>query len=63
VAEPNYTIDEASALATAPDARGVFTLSRPEDGWAPGTYRVEFYVDDQPVQTVKLKIAPPERFK
>jgi hypothetical protein len=62
-ASANYTIDEATAAATIPNARGVFTLSRPDDGWAPGAYRVEFYVDDQLIDTVKLKIVPPDRFK
>lgn len=55
-APPDYTIDEANASATAPDSHGVFTLSRPEDGWAPGQYRVEFYVDDALTETLKLKI-------
>jgi hypothetical protein len=35
---------------------GVFTLSKPDEGWAPGAYRVEFYVDDELSETVKLKI-------
>jgi hypothetical protein len=56
IAAPDYTIDEATTTATAPDSRGVFTLSRPEDGWAPGDYRVEFYVDDALIETAKLKI-------
>jgi hypothetical protein len=56
VAAPDYTIDEAAATASAPDARGVFTLARPEDGWAPGRYRAEFYVDDALIDTVKVKI-------
>ncbi len=63
VAPPNYTIDEATAVASIPNARGVFTLSRPEEGWAPGAYRVEFYVDADLVETVKLKIAPSAPFK
>ena len=50
-------IDEATTSATAPDSHGIFTLARPEDGWAPGDYRVEFYVDDALTETVKLKIA------
>jgi hypothetical protein len=57
VAPSNYTIDEATATAPAADARGVFVLSRPEGGWAPGDYRVEFSVDDELIETVKLKIA------
>lgn len=56
IAPANYKIDEAKAIATAPDAHGMFTLSRPEDGWAPGKYRVEFYLDDVLVDTVKLEI-------
>jgi hypothetical protein len=58
----NSTIDEATSLATVPDAHGVFTLSRPENGWTPGTYRVEFYVDEKLVDTVKVTIERPDRF-
>ena len=53
----DYKVDEASAIAQTPSAHGAFTLARPEDGWAVGNYRVEFYVDDVLVDTVKLKIA------
>lgn len=52
----DYKVDEASAVAETPTARGAFTLAQPEEGWAPGDYRVEFYVDDVLVDTVKLKI-------
>src|SRR5438876_4459316 len=55
-APPEYKVDEASAIAESPTAHGVFTLSRPDDGWAVGDYRAEFYVDDVLVETVKLKI-------
>jgi hypothetical protein len=53
---PDYKIDEASAIAESPTAHGAFTLSRPDDGWAIGDYRAEFYVDDVLAETVKLKI-------
>jgi hypothetical protein len=53
----DYKVDEVSAVAESPTAHGMFTLARPEDGWAPGDYRVEFYVDDVLVDAVKLKIA------
>jgi hypothetical protein len=56
VAPPNYTIDEATTTANSREAHGTFTLSRPEGGWAPGNYRVEFYVDAELAETVKLKI-------
>jgi hypothetical protein len=52
----DYEVDEASTIADGPTEHGVFTLSRPEDGWAPGDYRVDFYVDDILVDAVKLKI-------
>ncbi len=54
----DYKVDEASAVAESPTAQGAFTLARPEDGWAPGDYRVEFYVDDVLIDAVKMKIEP-----
>ena len=56
-APPDYKVDEATVIAEGPVAHGAFTLSQPDDGWALGDYRVEFYVDDVLVDTVKLKIA------
>jgi hypothetical protein len=55
--EPNFVIDETEAVVPAPDASARFTLGRPPDGWAEGKYRVEFYVDDVPVETVRVTIA------
>ena len=52
----DYKVDEASAVAESPRAHGAFTMARPEDGWAPGDYRVEFYLDGVLVEAVKLKI-------
>ena len=52
----DYKVDEASATVESQNARGAFTLARPEDGWAVGDYRVEFYVDDVLVETAKIKI-------
>ncbi len=51
-----YEMDEGSAVAPSSNSRGTLTLDRPEEGWAPGDYRVDFYVDDAPAGTVKLKI-------
>jgi hypothetical protein len=53
----DYKVDEASAVAATPTTRGAFALARPEDGWMPGDYRVEFYVDNVLVDAVKMKIA------
>src|SRR5437879_3211356 len=53
---PNYTIDEATAIADSRNAHGTFTLARPDTGWAPGDYRVDFYLDAELADTAKLKI-------
>ena len=55
-APADYGADEASTIADGPRSQGAFILSRPDDGWALGDYRAEFYVDDVLVDTVKLKI-------
>ena len=52
----DYKVDEASATVESQNTRGAFTLARPEDGWAVGDYRVEFYVDDVLTETAKIKI-------
>src|SRR5438034_3080273 len=58
VAPVNFKVDEATAVAAVGNAFGKFTFSRPADGWAPGKYRVEFYVDDELTDTVDLTITP-----
>jgi len=60
VAPVNFKVDEATAVAPISNAFGKFTLSRPSDGWASGKYRVEFYVDDELIDTVDLTITPSE---
>jgi hypothetical protein len=55
--EPNFVIDETETIAPVPDASARFTLGRPPDGWAEGKYRVEFYVDDILMETVRVTIA------
>lgn len=55
--EPNFVIDETETVAPSSNASARFTLGRPPDGWAEGKYRVEFYVDDVPVETVRVTIA------
>jgi hypothetical protein len=53
----DYEIDESSTVSPKPNANGIFTLSKPEGGWAPGNYRVEFYLDDALAEAVKFKIS------
>ena len=52
----NSQIDEMETAAAAADSGGSFELSRPEEGWTPGDYRVEFYLEDALADTVKFKI-------
>lgn len=54
--EPNFVVDETESVAPAPDASARFTLGRPPDGWAEGKYRVEFYVNDELAETVRVTI-------
>jgi hypothetical protein len=53
---PDYQIDEMETNAPATNSGGTFTLSRPDDGWDTGNYRIEFYVNDALADTVKFKI-------
>jgi hypothetical protein len=56
IAPPDYKVDEASTIATEPNSHGIFTLSRPETGWAEGKYRIEFYLGETFVDAVKVQI-------
>jgi hypothetical protein len=58
VVEQNFVVDETESVAPAPDASARFTLGRPPDGWAEGKYRVEFYVNDELEETVRVTIVP-----
>ena len=53
----DYEIDETNATPPKPDSGGTFTLSKPEEGWSPGSYRIEFFVNDDPATTVEFKIS------
>jgi hypothetical protein len=54
--EPNFVVDETETEAPAPDSSARFTLGRPPDGWAEGKYRVEFYINDELEETVRVTI-------
>jgi hypothetical protein len=56
IVDPNFIVDETETVAPAPDSSARFTLGRPEDGWAEGKYRLEFYVNDQLEETIKVRI-------
>ena len=42
---PNYEIDAAEAIAPAADAVVHFALSRPNNGWPQGNYKLDVYID------------------
>jgi hypothetical protein len=54
--DPNFIVDETESVAPSPEANARFTLGRPQDGWAEGKYRVEFYVNGELEQTVRVRI-------
>jgi len=50
------TFDETESVAPTPDASARFTLGRPPDGWAEGKYRLEFYINDELEETIRVTI-------
>jgi len=56
-AAPKETrMDEKTLDADADMSNGVYSLSRPDNGWPPGSYRLEIYVDDALTKTVNFTI-------
>ncbi len=49
-------ITEASVTAYKPDDDGAFSLARPKGGWPAGKYRLELYVGNKLVETLKFTI-------
>jgi len=56
VAPPNFVVDVSETSISARDFSARFTLSRPKDGWAPGTYRVDLYIDGTLAKSLKVTI-------
>ena len=54
--EPNFVVDETETVAPEPDSSARFTLGRPPDGWAEGKYRLEFYVNDELEEILRVTI-------
>ncbi len=54
--EPDFVVDETETIAPEPDSSARFTLGRPPDGWAEGKYRLEFYVNDELEETLRVTI-------
>ena len=54
--DPNFIVDQTETAVPSPNASARFTLGRPEDGWAEGKYRVEFYINDQLEEKIDVTI-------
>jgi hypothetical protein len=52
----DYQIDESKAAVPSPNSSGIFILSKPDTGWTPGAYRIDFFLDNDLADTVKFKI-------
>lgn len=56
-AAPKETkIDEAILIAATPTDHSAFSLSKPTNGWPPGKYRVEIFVGEKLVETLRFTI-------
>jgi hypothetical protein len=56
VAPPNYKIDEAAAKALLAN-QGYFSLSKPNNGFPVGKYRLEIYMGNDLLKTVPFTVA------
>lgn len=54
-APPNYKIDEAT-IKMAGDGKGSFSLSKPNNGFPVGKYRVEIYLGEKLAKTVPFTV-------
>ena len=55
VAPPGYKIDTV-VLDVGTQNKATFALSRPRQGWPVGDYRVELFIDDKLLNTVKFSV-------
>jgi outer membrane usher protein FimD/PapC len=55
-APKNTKIDEGTLTADQDNYFGAFSLTKPTNGWPPGKYMVEIYLNDELATTVKFTI-------
>jgi hypothetical protein len=53
----NSKMTESSTNVQAGTFMSAFSYPKPATGWPPGTYRVDFEIDDKHEKTVKFKVA------
>jgi hypothetical protein len=56
IVDPNFVIDKDETVVPTSTFSARFTISRPSDGWAPGKYRVDLFVDDVLRDTLGITI-------
>ncbi len=56
VAPPNYRIDSKEMKKGALENRVWFSLSRPNNGWPVGDYRVDLFINDKAAGSVRFSI-------
>lgn len=56
VAPANYKVDEATLTGDKDDFGGAFSLSKPNNGWPVGNYRVDVYIGDGLAGSTKFQI-------
>ncbi len=56
VVDPGFVIDQTETVIPTPTYAERFTISRPSDGWAPGKYRVDLFVDEALRDTLGITI-------
>lgn len=57
VAPPNYKIDQSNKKFTGRgNLKGQFSLSKPNNGFPVGKYRVEIYVDNKLAKTIPFTV-------
>lgn len=54
--KPNYQVSVTDFTVQSDSTSVTFSLSKPGTGWALGTYRVDLFMNDQPLQQLHFKI-------
>lgn len=60
---PNTKVTEATTTLSGDTIDGDVSFSRPTNGWPPGDYHVEIYINDRPATTVRFKFELPKQTK
>jgi hypothetical protein len=50
---------EAAGLLAPETNRGSLTIPRPEEGWRPGRYRIDLYINDSPAASLPFSVEAP----